>query len=185
MRMRRRYATLLVDLEQRRPIDLLPIAPLRCWPRGSVSILGLKLSRDRSTEYTRGAAAGAPTAIHVADRWHLLQNLREALERVLHRNYAHLQHLPVAEPPPLPPGVKPRPRRIRPVTASEQARQDVSRSQRRRRYDAVRQLVADGIAHREIARRLHLSRTTVRRFALADTFPKRVPRRRRTSMLDP
>ncbi|MBC8235839.1 transposase [bacterium] len=41
------------------------------------------ISRDRGTEYIKGATEGAPDAIQVADRWHLLKNLREALQRLL------------------------------------------------------------------------------------------------------
>ena len=73
----------MVDLDNHCPIDLLPDRDadtlakwLRCHP-------GIKvITRDRSTEYTRGASEGAPEAIHVADRWHLLHNLREVLERI-------------------------------------------------------------------------------------------------------
>ena len=36
-------------------------------------------------EYARGISEGAPQAIQVADRWHLLVNLQEALQRVLDR----------------------------------------------------------------------------------------------------
>ncbi len=186
LRRRRTYATILVDLEQHRPVDLLPdrsADTLATWLRQHPGVE--VIARDRSTESTRGAGHGAPTAIQVADRWHLLQNLREAVERVLHRNYAHLQQLPVADPILMPSLAKIQPGRIRPVTASEQARQDVSRSQRRAGYDAVRQLAAQGVAHREIARQLQLSRTTVRRLALADTFPERASRRRLASILDP
>jgi transposase len=186
LRRRHTYGTILVDLEQRRAVDLLPdrtADTLTTWLRQHPGVE--VIARDRSTEYTRGAADGAPSAIQVADRWHLLHNLREAVERVLHRNDAHLRQLPLADPTPTPPKAKSRPRRIRPVTTSEQARQDVSRSQRRARYDAVRQLAANGVTHREIARRLHLSRTTVRRFVMTETFPERVPRRRRASSLDP
>lgn len=82
------YGTILVDLEQRRPVDLLPdrtadtlIEWLKAHP--GVEIIGIAL---RSTEYTRGATQGAPQAVQVADRFHLLMNLREALERVLERN---------------------------------------------------------------------------------------------------
>jgi transposase len=185
LRRRQRYATILVDLEQRRPVDLLPDRTADTFATWLREHHGIDvIARDRSTEYTRGAGDGAPTAIQVADRWHLLQNLREAVERVLHRNYAHLRHLPVADPPSIPPRVKIRPQRIRPLTSSEQARQDVIRSRRHARYDAVRQLAADGVAHREIARRLHLSRTTVRLFAMAEAFPERVPTRQRASIVD-
>lgn len=41
------------------------------------------MSRDRSKEYLRGATDGAPQAQHVRDRWHVLKNLREAIERFL------------------------------------------------------------------------------------------------------
>jgi transposase len=186
LRRGRTYATILVDLEQRRPVDLLPdrtAATLATWLRQHPGVE--VIVRDRSTEYTRGAIAGAPTAIQVADRWHLLHNLREAVERVLNRHHAQLRQLPVADSPPLPAAAHLRPRRIRPVTASEQARQDVSRSQRFARYEAVRQLAAEGVPLREIARQLRLSRTTVRLFAMAETFPERATRRRSASILDP
>src|SRR5216683_2382758 len=49
------------------------------------------LSRDRSPEYARGASEGAPSAQQVVDRWHLLKNLREVLERVLGRVHEALK----------------------------------------------------------------------------------------------
>ena len=41
------------------------------------------ISRDRGKEYIKGATEGAPEAIQVADRWHLLKNFRDALKRML------------------------------------------------------------------------------------------------------
>jgi transposase len=82
----RTYGTLLVDLDRRCPIDLLPDrtgAPVTDWLRRHPGIQ--IVARDRSTEYARAAAAGAPAALQVADRWHLLLNMRQALERWLGR----------------------------------------------------------------------------------------------------
>jgi len=91
----RTYGTLLVDLEHRRPLDLLPDrsgASVAAWLRRRPQIR--VVARDRSTEYMRAATAGAPTAVQVADRWHLLLNMRQALERWLARSHARLRRLP-------------------------------------------------------------------------------------------
>ena len=58
------------------------------------------VARDRSTEYGRGAALGAPTAVQVADRWHLLLNTRQMVERWLARVHPRLKQLPPVVAPP-------------------------------------------------------------------------------------
>ena len=62
------------------------IAVLKPSPTGYGSIQGSRIiSRDRSKDYQRGATDGAPAAQQVIDRWHVLKNLREAVERLLNR----------------------------------------------------------------------------------------------------
>jgi transposase len=80
----RRYGTLLVDLERRRPIDLLPdreVETLSLWLKAHPGIE--IVTRDRSKTYACGITEGAPSAVQVADRWHLLNNLRETVEKLL------------------------------------------------------------------------------------------------------
>jgi transposase len=95
----RRYGTILVDLEKRRVIDLLPdreaatlAARLKAHPGGEA------VSRDRAPTYASGINEGAPGAVQVADRSHLLLNVREALEKVMYRQNRLLRSSTLAAP---------------------------------------------------------------------------------------
>jgi hypothetical protein len=88
------YGTIVVDLDCHRVVDLLPdrtAVTLAGWLEGRPGIKAV--ARDRSTEYARGASLGAPRALQVADRWHLLANMRQAVERWLHGAHTRLRRL--------------------------------------------------------------------------------------------
>jgi transposase len=95
----RRYGTILVDMEKHRVIDLLPdreAATLSAWLKRHSGVE--VVSRDRSPTYAAGINEGAPTAIQVADRFHLLMNVREALEKVMMRQNRLLRSRSLAAP---------------------------------------------------------------------------------------
>ena len=86
------YGTILVDLERHRVIDILPRRDgptLRAWLKEHPEIE--VISRDRFQAFAQGAREGAPQARQVADRWHLLRNLRETIERLLSRTIAEVR----------------------------------------------------------------------------------------------
>jgi transposase len=77
----RRYGTILADLEQHRVIDLLPDREGSTYKRWLKSHPEVELiARDQTLAYADGAAKGAPQAVQVADRFHLIKNLVEAFE---------------------------------------------------------------------------------------------------------
>jgi transposase len=76
--------TLLVDLEQHRPVDVLLGSDEKVFAHWLGAHPGVKvISRDRGASYLKGATRGAPQAKQVLDRWHVLKNLGEVIQKTL------------------------------------------------------------------------------------------------------
>src|SRR5258707_15668040 len=78
---RRSYGAILIDLERRVPIDLLPDREAETFKKWLLAHPGVQIiSRDRGGTFADGARQGAPQAKPLADRWHLLANLSETMK---------------------------------------------------------------------------------------------------------
>jgi transposase len=190
-----RYGTIVVDLETSEVIDLLPdrdASTVRVWLAAHP---GVELvSRDRASSYSRAATEAASQAQQVADRWHLLKNVREAIERLLDR------HLPIitealkpADPDPgrteAPPDEIPSPTvapvpEERPSVSPRKAAAQAKRHRRVERFRQVQELHRQGTPIRQIARDLAMTRKSVRRFLGHEKCPELAPRRRKRSVMD-
>ena len=184
----RRYGTILVDQERHEGIDLLPdrtAEGLAGWLRQHPGVA--VITRDRAGAYADGARQGAPDAVQVADRWHLLKNLGDALEELLDRHRSLLRRIAAAAAPGgrvESPSTSTRPP-ASPAQARADAGRDARRAQRRSQYDQAVALRDQGETTGRIAQIVGLSRRTVLRFLAAGTYPERKPRDRSPSALDP
>jgi transposase len=145
------------------------------------------VARDRSGAYADGIRRGAPEAVQVADRFHLLQNLAEALETTFTAHAASLRAVERAErrPRPAARAMTVRPARPRQDPAAR-AKAAERRQRRLARYRQVWRLHREGWPGHAIARHLGLGRSTVVRYLRHETFPERKGRGDAgRSLLDP
>jgi transposase len=208
------YGTILVDLQSRRPIELLPdrtAETTEAWLRNHPEVT--LVSRDRGGDYAAAAKRGAPQAEQVADKFHLLKNLRERIKELLDRRHSCLPIILEARGDAVPPrsqGMKEAPPKELPTPSVEgadekhyrtippthywrpppdTARQLQRQGRRERRYglyEQVRMLHQQGVGIRAIARQLKVCRQVVRHFLQAEDYPEMAPHRRgpRGSLLD-
>jgi hypothetical protein len=170
------YGTVLVNVETRRPVDVLAersAESFRAWldEHPGVQVI----CRDRGGCYAEGAAEGAPLAVQVADRWHLWHNLAEAVERAVARHRSCLR-----QPPP----------QRAPDDAAEQVAPAPERplaARIRARHREIHDALARGLTITDISRTLRLDRKTVRRYATASTCGQLIPDARvtRAGLLGP
>jgi transposase len=169
-----RYGTALVDLERHRLIDLLPdreAETLAQWlaPHNAIAVI----ARDRRGAYATGAREGAPDAMQVADRWHLLANWHEAIERAFNRYRGDIKQVVIPKPfPATQPAVKVLPPKSvnRRRKYAEERRAQVQ-AERRALYTLIRARHAKGEYLTTIARDLRINDKTARKYALADECP--------------
>lgn len=171
----RTYGTIIVDLERREVVDLLQDRTAT----GTAEWLGQHpeieiVTRDRCGLYAQGAREGASQTRQVADRFHLLQNLRETIEAQLSRvdrptGRALLQESSEQYATSATSG---------PGAQSEVAERQLLTRQAHRRsrqaiFDQIHRLHKAGISIATIVRETGFGSRTVRRWLKCDTPPER------------
>ncbi len=184
-----RYGTLICDLENNTPIDVLAdrsVETVSAWfeHHPSVEIA----SRDRSSEYAAAITKGAPQALQVADVWHIGKNLGDSVHtllarcRVEIRRGLQLQARPTQEPEETKPVLQ---EERRPRSRSEEQARLARRAQKLDRYEQVVELQKQGVRAADIASRVGIGQRTVHRWLAHGSFPEAKQRRRRPSLIDP
>ena len=176
----KRYGTLIVDLERaNRPIDLLPDRTAETVAAWLKAHPGVEIvARDRAGAYADGVRTGAPEAIQVADRFHLLRNLGDAVGNALNGHHRDIRAAAraVTAAEPLDPGnAEPVPPPVsasspKPPTNRQQHSLD-KQAARQVRFDEVVALHAKGWSKSRIARTLGLDRGTVHGWLKAGRLP--------------
>lgn len=160
------YGTILVDLEQRHVVHLLPDrekTTVAVWLKAHPGVS--MISRDRGGTYAEAAREAAPLAIQIADRFHLSQNLGETLERILRREYPSIEQIfgEAAQ------GTQPADPSL-PLQRHEADKQ-VSQKRRMTVYERVISLSEQGYNQGEIATELRMSRKKVRQLLQRPPHP--------------
>jgi len=176
------YGTILVDLERRRVLDLLPDRTAERLATWLESHPGVEvISRDRASAYADAANTSAPGAVQVADRFHLLRNASDALDRLLAR-----QRSPISEAVRRMTTRESSPASALVMTTEEQAAQNApvrmrkrerraqGRERREARYKLVLELHATGLSRNAVAEQVGLTRTTVARYLKRRAPPNHV-----------
>ncbi len=176
-----RYGTILCDLERGKVIDLLPDRSRESTSQWLLSHPGAEIiSRDRASLYAQAATEAAPNALQVADRWHLLRNVSEALTSALSPHHRLMNEVAravsgMSEPPASGDSEKPQSQR--------EAQKSRNRELRLARYEEVMGRLREGWSEAEIARAFSLDRRTIRSWVRTSGFPERAPVQR-ASQLD-
>jgi transposase len=148
------------------------------------------VSRDRGSEYASAAAQGAPQAVEVADRFHIVKNLSEAVQQLLARVLTEMKEASQADgaqevcvqkqtPHPLP-VEEWRPAQSKDVKQALLTR----RAERNSRYQQIMTLQDQGLTSQAIAGRLGMKERTVRDWLRRETAPGTRQRRKYQSDFD-
>lgn len=170
-----KYGTVVIDLESRKVIDLLPDREpdtVSNWLNDHPEVR--VISRDRAGAYALGAQRGAPQAIQVADRFHLLMNLGEATKKVFQSKGKELKEAFKLFNDPRKFAISTIDMEKTPDHCLPEKEPILTTANVKRLYlfDKVKELQQEGIPIRSISKTLKLHRQTVKKYIKAEEYLK-------------
>lgn len=161
------YGTILVDLEKRKVIDLLPDRETETVEKWLKAHPGVEIiTRDRFSNFANGVKQASDSIVQIADRWHLLCNLTEVIKKMLVRNNHYLKE-----------------------TREDEIRKDVDddillqeaykkaqfedRSLFHKKFTEAKRLISLGYSNVQIRRILSIDRRTIIKWRNLDEVPRR------------
>ena len=160
-----RYGTVLVDLERHALVDVLPDRSADTFARWLRRHPGVEVvSRDRGGEYAEAATRAAPHAVQVADRFHLLKNLKDVVSRVFRQHEEILDFVP-----------RPmnRLQRLTNLRLDREASKERTNEQTRELFESIHALSKKGMKNAQVARELGIHRHTVEKYLAFEAPPVR------------
>lgn len=100
-RKRYTYGTVMVDLDSHRIIDIIDSRETKQVENWLLAYPNLEvISRDGAQAYASAASRSHPEALQVSDRFHLLKNLSDSIEKYLYRLLPSLLSIPTGKQSP-------------------------------------------------------------------------------------
>ena len=175
------YGTILIDMETSRPIDLLPSREsndLKGWLKKYPDVK--IVTRDRASSYSSAINEVCPDAIQVADRFHLLMNLSDALDQYFKSVWPEIRLL-----------IKNKTEEIIKTSASGKLPDEIENinsesiatvpeiepvhtDKRTDTFNKVKKLQEKGISSRRAAKVLGICRNTVRSYFIQESISPRI-----------
>jgi predicted transcriptional regulator len=170
------YGTILIDMETSRPIDILPSRESKELKEWLLKYPDVEIvTRDRSSSYSSAINEVCPEAVQVADRFHLLMNLSDALDKYFKSIRPKIRELikdKTNEILNMPDnkGVSKEENKNSQALSEGQETIDIKVDQRQETFDKVKEFQEEGIPIKRIAKVLGISRNTVRSYFSQETL---------------
>jgi transposase len=165
------YGTILIDMETSKPIDILPSRESNALKKWLMKYNDVQIvTRDRSNSYSSAIDEVCPNAIQIADRFHLLTNLSDALDMYFRSISGTINRLIKTKTSKL---INISEEESRNVKVKQEQVKETKIDSRLDRFNLVKELQSKGVPILRISKDLGMSRNTVRSYFIQESLSPR------------